>query len=133
MTYQEIKHEEGERVGELSTRVGLFWAFSNEQFEKNKTPLQEGDKYVSIGAGGFVPRSQVDTFIQGMKDIETWKKEEVKKNKAEQERTILYELNNYECFYTGDIEPALEVLKPLGFTRKQVQTVYRANVNKMEA
>ena len=96
MKYTEIKHEEGEKLGELCHQVGLFWAFSNEQFKEGakSSPLDEGDKYVSIGAGGYLPKSKVDAWINGMKEIEAWKKSEVKKNKAEE--AILYELSNYE-------------------------------------
>lgn len=133
MTYAEFKKLEQAKYDELMEKCHVFWAFSNEQFAegKKKNPVAEGEKYTSIGAGGYLPSKNVDTFIKGMQEIEAWKKAEVKKNKAEQEKTILYELNNYECFYTGDIEPALEVLKPLGFTRKQVQQVYKANYGRM--
>lgn len=130
-TRQQVLEAEmrGEKLGELSHQVGLFWAFSNEQFKEGaeSSPLKEGEKYVSIGAGGYMPKGNVDRWITGMRDIEAWKKAEVKKNKSEQEATILYELNNYECFYTGDIEDALPVLKDLGFTEKQVKTVYHKN------
>jgi hypothetical protein len=127
MRYTEITKEAQDKMTELHDRLGLFWAFSNEQFVKNKTPLKEGEKYVSIGMGGFLPKSNFDELMKGWKEIEAWKKQEVQKNKAEKEETILYELNNYECFYTGDIADAMPVLKDLGFTVKEVKEVYHAN------
>jgi hypothetical protein len=132
MKYTDIKQQAQDKQTELHDRLGLFWAFSNEQFHKNKTPLKEGEKYVSIGMGGFLPKNNLDELLQGWEAIEAWKKAEVKKNKAEKEKTILYELNNYESFYSGDITDALEVLKPLGFTRKEVLQVYKANYAKAE-
>jgi len=60
-----------------------------------------------------------------MREIEKWQKTEVKKAKAEE--VILYDLNNYECFYTGDITNALEVLESLGYTPEQVRGVYHKN------
>ncbi len=129
MKYTDIKKECERKYTELSDKVGLFWAFSNEQFAegKAKNPVAEGEKYTSIGAGGYLPSKNVQEFIDGQKEIEAWRKAEVKKDRAEATKTILYELNNYECFYTGEIEPALEVLLPLGFSRKQVVKVYHDN------
>lgn len=124
MTYGEIKTEAANRFEQLAKDCGLFWAFSTEQFNKYKTPLQPGEKYVDIGSGGFMPRHNVDKYIQGMKAIEKWQKSEVKKDKEVQERAIVYELNNYECFYTGDISNAMPALKSLGFTREQVKKVF---------
>lgn len=122
-TYTELRHEKGEKVGELAYECGLFWAFSDEQFKKNKTPLKDGEKYVSIGAGGFLPKSKVKTFTEGMDRIEQEHKKAVKKHR---EQAILYELNNHEAFYTGSIdENCMETIKSLGFTRKQAEKVYR--------
>ena len=67
MKYQEIKTEHETRLNALLTECLVFWAFSNQQFQENKTPLQEGEKYVSIGVGGNMPKSKVDQFNQGMK------------------------------------------------------------------
>ena len=53
--YPEIRQVAEVKRTELYTNCGLFFAFSNEQFTENKTPLKEGEKYVSIGAGGYLP------------------------------------------------------------------------------
>jgi hypothetical protein len=126
MNYIDIKQAEQEKITELSHEVGLFWAFSDKQFEESKTPKKRGSKYASIGGGGYLPNYNVSVFTKGMDNIRDWKRAEVKKNKAEQERVILYELNNHECFYTGDIIDAMPVLKDLGFSQKQVYKVYNA-------
>jgi hypothetical protein len=109
-TLQEIKKEAENKRTELFKEVGLFWAFSNEQFNENKTPLKEGEKYVSIGSGGYLPKSNYQKFKSGFKDINNWEKTQIKNSKKLIEDHIKYELNNYECYYTGDITPALSVL-----------------------
>jgi len=105
----------------------MFFAFSTEQFHENKTPLQEGEKYVSIGAGAYIPKSQVNNWINGIKEIEKQYKAAVKSNKLRKQE-IAYQLNNYECYYTGDISDALEALGS-GYTQAEVMEVYRENHN----
>ena len=124
MKYEAYKDLERDRVGDLMHRCGVFWAFSNKQFEENRTPLEEGDKYVSIGAGGYLPKSKLQEFQSGMDAISDWTTEAAQQLDAED--AILHELGNYECFYTGDIEPAMQVLEDMGYSRNQVSKVYRA-------
>ena len=126
MNYPEIKKEVENKQTILFKECKLFWAFSNEQFVQNKTELQEGEKYVSIGGGGYMPKSSVEIFTKGMKEIEAWKKAEVKKNKDGQEEQILYELNNHEAFYTQDIEDTYQALGKQ-YTRKEIWKVFYKN------
>lgn len=118
----EIKKEQSIKIDQLFEEVGLFWAFSNEQFAANKTPLADGDKYVSIGAGGYLPKSKMDVFKSGMSSINRWYKETVKANKSRRS-LIEYELGNYECYYTNDITEALEALGP-DYTEAEVMEVF---------
>ena len=120
---QELKKEEQSKQTILFNSCGLFWAFSNEQFQENKTPLQEGEKYVSIGAGGYLPKSKVEIFSAGMKEISKWYKSETQKNKAVKVELIRYELSNHEAYYTGSIKDTLNALGK-GFTAKEVWAVY---------
>jgi len=48
--------------------VGIFWAFSNEQFDEGKAkyPLEDGVKYQSIGAGGYFAGQHKEEFVTGM-------------------------------------------------------------------
>lgn len=119
MKYPEIRKEAQERHHQLFNDCGVFWAFSNEQFTENKTPLEEGDKYVSIGAGGFLPKSNIEKLKQGMKEIDLWEKEQIKGQKRIKEH-IIYELNNHECFYTCSIEDVLW----LPYSKELIQEVY---------
>lgn len=119
--YQSIRKQASEKLNALMSECGIFFAFSNEQFAENKTPLQEGEKYVSIGAGGYMPKSKVYDYLEGSKLINQWEKSEIKKLKDGKEQHILYELRNHECFYTCDIEDAANVLP---YPKKDVWKVY---------
>ncbi len=122
LNYQSIKEDEQRKISELFTSMGVFFAFSNEQFEKNKTPLQEGEKYVSIGGGGYLPKHNVQAFSDGMGQILKTTKLLIKQNKAKAEQ-IRVELANYECYYTGDISPVVELT---GYTPEEVRAVYNS-------
>ncbi len=121
--YFDIKNEEQERTNKLLEDCKVFWAFSKEQFNKNKTKLKKGETYTNIGAGGFCESSQVDKMIAGHKEIEKWRKEELKKMKLKKNKAIKYELNNFECFCSGDITPVVELFEGI-YTEKEILKVY---------
>lgn len=126
-TIQELKKEKEQKVTALINESLMFFAFSNEQFAANKTPLQEGEKYVSIGAGGYMPKSKVSVYIDGIATIEKWYKAAVKANNARRDN-IVYELNNHESYYTHDIEDALNALGG-DYTSTEVTAVFNQTVN----
>lgn len=125
MKYKELRQAKQKAMDQLLTDCSVFFAFSNEQFQKNKTPLMEGEKYVSIGAGGFIPKSKVQGLTAGMKAIEATYRKAIKESK-QREAEILYELQNHEAFYTCDIKDTLEALGE-GFTEAEVWKVYNEN------
>lgn len=129
-TLHELKAEKEAKYSQLMKDCGVFWAFSNEQFAKNKTPLKEGEKYVSMGAGGYLPKGNVDAWISGTKKIESWFRSALKENK-QRRANIAYELNNHEAFYTGSVEETLEALGP-DYTKEEVIEVYREEVKTYE-
>ena len=122
MNLHEIKQEHSERIHKAMTRNGVFWAFNNKQFLENKTPLMEGEKYVSIGAGGYMPKSKIDQYLLEMKAVKDWFKRQTAKG-PNRRKLIEYELNNHECYYIGDIEPAIIALGE-GYTYNEVLAVY---------
>jgi len=129
-TLANIKEQKQNKVNTLITECDMFFAFSNEQFNegREKHPLTEGDKYVSIGMGGYMPKSKVDQFTNGMADINKWYKSALKDNKL-RVKNILYELCNYEAFYTGDISDTLDALGS-DYTHDEVLKVYKDNYKK---
>lgn len=132
MTYAQLKQERQAKYDELFRKVGLFWAFSNEQFDegKKKHPVAEGCKYMSIGSGGYFPGQNRQIWIDGMDALNAWEKQankEIKESRAETEKAILYELNNHECFYTGDIDDVVDLFKGV-YTIQQIRKVYRKHL-----
>lgn len=53
-------------VDKALTDNGIIWAFSDEQFNKNKV---NGFEYVSIGLGGYCPKQNIDAFLSVYKSI----------------------------------------------------------------
>jgi hypothetical protein len=130
MKYQEIKKEKEDAYNRLMDTCDVFWAFSNTQFEEGraKHPLQEGEKYVSIGAGGYMPKRNTEALSKGIEQIEENFKRQIKEAKAREEH-IIYELNNHECYYTGDITPAVDALGE-DYTAEEVIKVMNEHKNK---
>lgn len=91
--FQELKDEKQNKVTALIDQCGMFFAFNDEQFNESKTPLQEGEKYISLGFGCYLPNSQVKNWIDGNDNIDNWFKSEIKSNKARRDH-IIYELAN---------------------------------------
>jgi len=129
LTLAELKKENETKLDLLFKECGVFFAFSNDQFNENKTPLADGDKYVSMGAGGYLPKSKVDAYIQGSKDINKGFKAGIKKSKSLRYENIAYELANHEAYYTGEITDTLEALGS-EYTAKEVWEVYNKEAYK---
>jgi hypothetical protein len=126
MKYTELKKQYQDKLTILHDKVGLFWAFNREQLAEGmkKNPA---DKYVHIGMGGYLPKINVNAYLSGLKELDKWYKAEMKSFREDNKKrveAILYELNNYECFYTGDITDAYEVLAAT-YTKAEVLAVYR--------
>jgi len=119
----EIKIEKEVKVSQLITSCLMFFAFNDKQWEENKTPLQEGEKYVSIGAGAYLPKGKVQSYSDGIDELNKWYKSEVKANK-QRKANIAYELANHEAYYTGSIEDTVDALGS-DYTEAEVREVYK--------
>lgn len=117
-----------QKVNQLMNDCQVFFAFNDQQFSEgqSKHPLiNEGEKYARLQGGGFYPNRFKEQLFKGFDDISKWEKAEKRAMKQEKrEACILYELNNYECFYVGDITDALPVLLP-HFKLEEIQAVYQ--------
>lgn len=125
VTIGSLKAEKQRKLDEVITNAGVFFAFSDKQFQENKTPLMENEKYVSIGAGGYVPKSKLDQFINGCESVNKWYKAQIKQTKQLRYDNIAYELANHEAYYTCDIADTLQALGS-GYTYAEVLKVYKA-------
>jgi len=122
--YAELKKLSSEKLTESYNKCKVFWAFSNEQFDENlkKEGIDKNERITSIGMGGYLPSKNVKKYIKLMEEHSDWFKTEIKK--VNKEEVILYELRNFECYYTGDITDALQVLESYGFTKAEVVEVF---------
>lgn len=127
----DLKAEKQNKVDALITSCKVFFAFSNEQFTSNMPTLEEGDKIVSMGAGGYLPKSQVQNWIDGMDAIGKWYKGATKSIKL-RKQNIAYELSNHEAYYTGDISDTLDALGE-DYTRAEVLEVFYKERRKQAA
>ena len=109
-TYNELKERQQKEVDAFPFGA----AFSKEQFDemRKKLPLDEGDKYYSLGAGVFVRGKD----IPAMKEMfERHKKEklELRKNSKALHDAFIRELFNHEYIYAED---DITVLGVFGYT-----------------
>lgn len=109
----------------LFDQYGVFFAFSQKQFLAAR---KEGVKYVDVGAGMIVPKEHVKIVHDTLEQIY---QDGIKQDLAEngKEAIIKRELNNYECYYTGDIGNAFEALEDYGITYDDVMAVYKGVCN----
>lgn len=132
--FVELKNEYDKRYNEELEKTGIFYAFSNEQFEENKTHKDVPDsEYLSIGCGAYIHKSnkeKIDIFFnQTSKQL---KKDFI--SKIDINDLIEYELSNHECFYTGEwleIVPIIESYLDTDISQRndiveQIEAVYRS-------
>jgi hypothetical protein len=116
-----------EKQTELFNELGVFFAFSNAQFEEQKQPDVE---YCSVlGAGDCVPVDNAKTFYDRLNAIHA---EGRKRELAEKgiDKIIEEQLVNHECFYTCDIDDAVEALAGYQVNYEQVLAIYNKVVHK---
>lgn len=114
----------------LFDELGVFFAFSKEQFEegveKHGDKKPEGTKWASMGMGMYLPSVNVDEFIKRHKKIAA---EGIKQDLAENGRSgvLQRELANYEVDYTGDIhDPNFrDGISGYDFTEEEILTEYK--------
>lgn len=131
MKYTELKARHQEEISMLNQEMGLFWAFNKEQFNEGKK-LNPSKKYTSIGMGGYLPSENFDKWFKRYGELNKLHNKEIKEAREAKEEAILYELSNYECFYTGDIQDVVELFKGI-YTREEIKKVYLKNRKKYQA
>lgn len=119
--YAELRHRQQEEFNALP----LGFAFSNKQFDEmmrnwGLDPEKDVDKIYSIGAGGFVQKKDAELLHETHKRLV----EEMAAAIAADEtgegfiyEMFLYELDNHEYGYTGELE---ETLDALGYTVEDI-------------
>lgn len=126
-TYQEIKKKHSDAYNKIMSDAGVFWAFSREQLQEGikKTGITKDNKMVSIGMGGYMPSKNFDKMMIDLGKINKAKKKELKEAREEKEKAILYELNNYECFYAGNgLDDVADIFKGI-YTKADILKVFK--------
>ena len=114
-----------EAQSEAFAELGVFFAFSDKQFDEQKV---EGVRYASVGSGMIVPRDNVEVLVERLKSIATAAiAQDISENGID--AIIDRELGNYECYYTGDYSDAVDALVRYGITADQVRNRFYANSN----
>ncbi len=114
---------------ECFNKHGVFFAFSNDQFNKQKNPKVE--KYVSLPSGVMCPKDKAKDFIRAHKQVV---KDAIEQDLKEngKEKIIIRELHNNECFYTGDYYDCVDALNEYNITDKEVRSVYLKEKDNVE-
>ena len=108
-TYQQQKKRHQEEVNSFE---GIFFAFSNEQFEEGMKKLginNAKEELYSIGAGGYIKKERSKDFHNMFKRHAQERKQREKDEKFLLE-ALVYELRNHEYCITCDVTDALEAL-----------------------
>ena len=123
-SYPELKNVIFQKkISKILEKQKVFFAFSGLQLVAGLKKINEKkENLTSIGGGGFLPKENLDTYLEEMLKVSGWFNNEVKKLNANS--VIRYELNNYECYYSGDITDAFKVLEEFGFTKEDVLKVF---------
>lgn len=109
--YQELKKKQQAEIDEFPFGA----AFNKEQFEemRQKLPLREGEKYVSLGAGVFVRKNDIPAMEEMFARHKKERSDLIKQNKQAKKNAFdmfVTEMLNHECGYTGRYNEALEAL-----------------------
>ena len=113
MKYLELKQKHQKEVNDFP----FGFAFSNQQFKEmmDQFGLKETDtdKIYSIGAGGYIRKSDSDAFDEMFKRHRKEIEDEIEKDKKGTGfiySMFSYELANHEYCITYDIKPTLDAL-----------------------
>lgn len=109
--YMELKNKIQKEVDEFP----MGFAFSNEQFEKMKEELgvKEDSELLSIGAGGFIRKTDREAFSELFNNKAKRIDEAIAEDKTGEgfiKDMFLYELANHEYCITYDLEDTLYAL-----------------------
>lgn len=130
-TIQQLKNEHEDKLSAIFDKLGIFFAFSDWQFDEQK---KEGVEYIGGGYGMVLPKANVDEWVR-MFDEHTKQCEKDYADNVPLEEYIKYELANHECYYTSEYSEALEPVQLFypDCTIEDVRKVYFKQLMKEEA
>jgi len=107
LKYTELKNKHEKMFNDFP----IAFSFSNKQLKEGMQKLGVSDisEVVSVGAGGFVRKTDSEKLGRLIADMEK-EMEDALKDKDFLIEALLYELGNHEYGYTGDPSGALNAL-----------------------
>jgi hypothetical protein len=118
-----------EKQTALFNRTGTIFAFSQKQFEEGR---KDNVKYVNLGQGMLTEKPFVEEVINGLDKI---RKDSIEQDLKENgiKGVIQRELENYEVYYTNDLDPVTEALKDYPkITQQDIIKVYQRKWNEIK-
>jgi hypothetical protein len=124
-TYSAIKSKHQTAYDKILSDCQVFWAFNQDQLREGmeKNGITKDNKMCSIGMGGYMPVKNNKKMAELLKEEDKRFKEELQELRKQEEGAILYELNNHECFYTGDFQVVIDTFKGV-FTPAKIKKVF---------
>jgi len=106
MNYQGLRKKQEKEFNELP----IFWAFSNEQFERGlkKISAQSHD-LIALGAGGYMKKADIPA-LESLLEKHKKETEQAMLDDAFALAAALYELDNHEFGFSRDLQAALDAL-----------------------
>ena len=127
MTYQEIKELQELEITALIESSRGFFAFSPSQLEEGMKKINIKDKadLASLPNGLIVPKENAIDTLDGFVSIGKANDERLKNATPKTKReAILYELNNHECYYTGDTTDVIELFDGI-YTEEDINKTFK--------
>lgn len=116
------RFDHNQRVDDVMTQHGAFFAFSNAQFDEQK---QADVEYISLGGGLVVPEEHAKSLIANLalasKEKIDWELENNTKKEI-----IWYELANHECQISGTYRNVVNLLTPYNITQDEIAAEWPA-------
>jgi len=107
-------------ISRIMKEHGAFFAFSNEQFERQRDPNILKENYTNIKVGMICPTETALMLICDLEEAyDSHAKTVLRKYTVDQ--IIRYELNNHEIDVTGDITDTVDAVAVYGITEDRVR------------
>ena len=110
---------------ELFEEYGVFFAFSDEQLERQSKPDTE---YVSFGGGMVMPKNEnKNVYKEFFAKFNNITKEGIAQDIKEngKQKIIWRELGNHEASYTGSAKQTIDALEGYDFTVDEIRAEFR--------
>ncbi len=115
-TYEEMRIRQQQEYNKFTIGC-VFFAYSKEQFKSGMQSIglkpSEKDKIFNFEKGAFILKSKLEEQTKLFKKFIEERQQAIDNDKDGTgfiATMFLYELNNHECGYTGNIHPALDTL-----------------------